>query len=158
MNILLMKKNSIIKTPVVYITPDLKEGEDISIHVINSKQTFLNLKFEEGDFDVLYKPILSTDNVIDLEKNPGLKKHIAIIEDKIVALGNLYTAYNYLLSLKNGEFYLLSVSLQGLALGFDITKEVADKIDLLVDKPIWDGVFTRRAVSAFIEDIFVQRK
>jgi hypothetical protein len=148
----------IIKKPNVYITPDLPEGDQAVIHIISPKQTFLNLKFEEGDLDIPFKPFLSADNALDLEIKPKIKKAISKLEDRIVHLGAVYTCYHYLLTVKDNEVYLLSVSLTGLSLGYGITKEIAEKVDIKLYAPVYQGPFTQHVISVFTEDVFVQKR
>lgn len=148
---------SIIKTPNIYITPDLVEGEPCAIHLLNKKQPFLTLKFEEGNFEIPFKPILSVDNSVDLIKTK-LNKQISRIEDEIVGLGEVYTCYNYLLTVRDNEIYLLSLSLGGMSLGFEITCEVAETIKVKTYKAIFKGPYTNFLPSAFIEDIFIQKQ
>jgi hypothetical protein len=148
----------IIKKPNVYITPDLPEGELCAIHIIAPKQAFLDLKFVEGDPDVPFKPILSADKALDLEMKPKIKKQISLLEDRIIDLGAAYTCYSYLLTVRDNEVYLLSASLKGLTMGFAITKEIAEMADINIFPIVWSGPFTNHIISAFIEDIFVQKQ
>ena len=153
-----MGSNSVIKVPQVYITPDLKEGESVAVHTIYPKQTFLNLKFEEGGtLNSTYQSVLSVDDFKILDNEPELKKRISEIEGRVISLGNLYTAYSYLLVIKNKDIRLLSTTLKGLALGYEITKEISEKIEIPVDTPSWIGMFTRANIYAFVEDIFIQK-
>ncbi len=148
----------IIKKPNVYITPDLPEGELCTVHIIGPKQSFLDLKFIEGDPDVPFKPILSADKALDLDIKPKIKKQISLLEDRIIHLGAAYTSYSYLLTVKDNEVYLLSTSLKGLTMGFEITKEIAEATDIKMFPLVWSGPFTNHIISAFIEDIFVQKQ
>jgi len=148
----------IVSKPNVYITPDLIEGEQCAIHIVGEKQTFLTLKFEEGSPDVPYKPFLSADKQLDISAKPKLKKQIATYEDRIVDLGGVYTCYSYLLTVRDNMVFLLSVTIGGLSLGFEITKQIANKIDIPVYNSIWNGMYTSHISNAFVEDIFIQKK
>lgn len=150
-------KKTVITKPSVYITPDLLEGEAAVVYIIENKQTFLSLKFAEGTVDMPFKPFLSKDNTLDLDKKPHLKKQIKLLEDRIVDLGVVYTCYHYFLTVKDNEIFLLSISLSKMSLGYEITKEVALKIGIQVFNPIWKGQYTQHVVNAFVEDIFIQR-
>jgi hypothetical protein len=152
-----MNKKEIIQEPHIYITPDLEEGQLAVVHIVYNKQRFLNLIFKEEKKDMII-PYVNTDKELNLETNLPLKEEIRKIEDRIVALGELFTCYNYLLTVKNGEIYLLSVSLTELSLGFDITKSIAEKINIKTLQPSWTGIYTTYTPAAFIEDIFIQKK
>jgi hypothetical protein len=156
-----MAKGTIIKTPARYITPDLIHGEEAVIHIISPKQHFLNLKFEEDNKSVngvCYKPILSIDNIGKASIKEGLREEVAKIEDRIIDLGSLYTIYNYLFTLKNDEIYLVSTTLQGTSLGYDITREIAEEIGVPHIKPVWTGTLCQHVINAFIEPVFIQKK
>ncbi len=153
-----MSQSPIIKKPNMYVTPDLGEGDNCAIHIIIKKQTFLTLKFEEGDAEMPYKPYLSADKALDLEVKPKIKKQISQLEDRIVEEGGVYTCYNYLLTVRDNEIFLLSVSLSGVSLGFEITKQIAAKVKIPTYNNIFQGPFTNHCSSVFIEDIFVQKQ
>lgn len=153
-----MSTKPVVRKPNVYITPDLIEGEKCAIHIIAEKQTFLTLKFEEGDPEVPFKPFLSADNALDLEVKPKVKKIISQLEDRIVDCGVVYTCYNYLLTVRDNEVFLLSTSLGGISLGFDITKGIAEKIKIPTYNSVFQGLHTNHTSSVFVEDIFIQKQ
>lgn len=154
---LVESNKSIITNPNIYVTPDLLEGESAAIYIIANKQTFLSLKFTEGDGEIPFKPFLSKDNTLDLDKKPALKAQIKLLEDRIVNLGVVYTCYHYFLTVRGNNIYLLSTSLSKMSLGYEITKEIAAKVEIEVYKPIWTGTYTPHVVSAFVEDVFIQK-
>lgn len=150
--------SAIIKKPNVYITPDLLEGENCSVHIITLDQTFIALKFEEGDLEIPFKPFIKIDDTFNLEVRPKIKKQISKLEDRIVNLGSIFTCYNYLLTVKDNEVFLLSISLSGISLGFNITQEIATKVKIPTYNPIFRGPFTDNVINVFVEDAFFQKQ
>lgn len=145
-----------VRKPNVYVTPDLVEGETCAVHIIKPGQTFITLQFDEGGFEVPYKPILTADNISEVK--PKIRKQINKLEDRIVNLGEVYTCYNYLLTIRDGEIFLLSLQLGKITLGFEVTKEIAEKINIPTYNKIYHGPFCHTVVSSFIEDIFIQKQ
>ena len=152
-----MKRN-IIKTPQRFITADLQEGEQAVIYCLTPKQKFINLKFQYDEKFNYYKPIISTDSAIEVELNEKYKEQLIELQAKIILLENLHTTYNYLFTIINDEFYLISVSLHNMSLGYDITLEIAAQLSVKTLTPTWQGIYTTFVVNAFTEDIFIQRK
>lgn len=152
-----MKKN-VIKTPQRFITADLQEGEQAVIYCLNPKQKFINLKFQYDENNKYYKPIISTDNSTEIELNQVYSERLAELQAKIIILENLHTTYSYLFTIINNEFYLVSVSLHNMSLGYDITMEIAKQLEVKTLKPTWQGTFTNLIINAFTEDVFIQRK
>ena len=152
-----MRKN-IIRTPQRFITADLQEGEQAVIYCLNPKQRFINLKFQYDEKFNYYKPIISADNAVEVELNEKYKEQLIELQAKIIMLENLHTTYNYLFTIINSEFYLISVSLHNMSLGYDITMEIATQLGVKTLTPTWQGIYTNLIVNAFTEDIFIQRK
>ncbi len=152
-----MKKN-IVKEPQRFITADLQEGEQAVIYCLNPKQRFVNMKFQYDEKHNYYKPIISADNAVEVELNEKYKEQLVELQAKIIILENLHTTYNYLFTIINHEFYLVSVSLHNMSLGYDITLEIADQLNIKTLTPVWKGTYTSFVVNAFTEDIFIQRK
>lgn len=148
----------IINKPQRYVTTDLVEGEVVVVHLLNPKQRFINLRFEIGIKEIPYKPIVTADNALEIEINDKFKDQLGEIEAKIILLENLYTAYNYLFTTKGNELLLLSISLHGIPMNYEIVKKVAKSLHINTPESIWEGHYTSLAISAFVEDIFIQRK
>lgn len=148
----------LINKPQRYVTTDLLEGEIVVVHRLNPKQRFINLKFEPGIKEIPYKPVVTADNALEIEVNDKFKEQLGEIQAKIILLENLFTAYNYLFTTKGNELLLLSISLHGIPMNYEIVKKVAKNIQINTPEIIWEGHYTPLHISAFVEDIFIQRK
>lgn len=148
----------IINSPQRYVTTDLLEGEIVVVHLLDVKQKFINLKFEAGIKEIPFRPIITANNALEVEVNEKFKEQLHEVEAKIILLENLYTAYNYLFTTKGNELLLLSLSLHGIPMNFDIVKEVAKKLNIKTPGIVWQGHYTTLTISAFVEDVFIQRK
>lgn len=148
-----------IKNPIRYKTPDLSEGEKAVVYILQPKQCFVNLKFQESD-GIQYKPnlIIGDSDSSCFQKNSKTRKKLEEIEKRIVSLGSVYTCYSYLFTVKGNEVYLISMALETVTLGFDMVSVISKEIGVSALKPSWIGTYTQAAVTAFFEDIFIQRK
>lgn len=151
-----MVTTNIIRTPIRYKTPDLIEGEQAVVHIVNNKQNFINLKFNDIN-EVKNIPNLTISDSTALS-NKVLKDKLKAIEKKLLALDSIYTAYSYLFVAQGTNLALVSMSMENTTLGFDFVKKIATDLEIDVLKPCWNGTFTQHAVNAFFEDIFIQKK
>ena len=145
-----------INQPLRYKTPDLKEGESAVIHILQSKRSFVNLKFKDSDQtkDVPNLTIGDYSALSDKE----VKAKIKILQNRILKLGSIYTCYSYLFVIVNKEPYLISMAMDSITLGFEMVCKIAQELQVPTPKPLWSGTFTQHAINAFYEDIFVQKK
>lgn len=148
-----------IKTPKRYTTPSLQEGEFSVIHLL-PKSPMISLSFEEQTKgDLVYKAFY--DITVDknyLLRNFEIKKELDLIEGRVISLNEIYVYYHYLFVIREGKLHLLSISLEGKPFGFQIVNEIGEKLKVEVIKPCWRGVYTKQILTAFVEDIFVQRE
>lgn len=151
-----MITSNIVRTPIRYRTPDLLEGEEAVVHIVNNKHNFINLKFNDKD-EVKNIPNLTISDSTALS-NKTLKGKLKDIEKKLLTLDNVYTAYSYLFVAQGTNLSLVSMSMENTTLGFDLVRKIADDLGIEVLKPCWRGVLTQHAINAFFEDIFIQKK
>lgn len=149
---------SIIKTPKRYISPFLREGEDIVVHILQ-KDALINLTFiETPDKDCKFQSFIEIDSDTNLLKKSEIKERLDNIETKILSIGGLYTSYAYLFTIKNKELCLMSISLENKGFGFSIVEEIGKELEIKTTSPAWQGVYAPLKIAAFVEDVFIQRQ
>lgn len=139
-----------------YKAPDLNEGEKVVVHSITNKHSFINLKFNDKD-EVKNIPNIHIADATALS-NRKIKTKLEEIKKRIALLDGVYTCYSYLLVSKDNELSLVSMSIESVTLSFDTVKKIATTLDIPVLKPLWSGTFTPHNISAFLEDIFIQKQ
>lgn len=139
-----------------YKAPDLNEGEKVVVHSITNKHSFINLKFNDKD-EVKNIPNMYIGSATALS-NRKIKAKLEEIKKRIALLDGVYTCYSYLLVSKDNELSLVSMSIENVTLSFDTVTKIAATLDIPVLKPLWSGVFTPHNISAFLEDIFIQKQ
>lgn len=149
---------NIIKNPKRYISPFLREGEDVVVHILQ-KSALINLTFiETFKEDFKYQSLVEVDLDMNIFiKRPELKETLNAIESKILSLEGLYVSYAYLFTVQNKELCLMSVSLENKGFSFNIVQEIGEKLNVKTISPIWKGVYSPLKIAAFTEDVFIQK-
>lgn len=151
-----MERRPHLRTPKIYKTQNVREGEEVVVHILQENQQFVKLSFKDQT-NMPETPDSEAMLSFDIDKqDPEMTAMFDKIEQTILDLGNIYSSYNYLFTLVNGKLLLVSVSISNLSLGFEAVKEIGAKLELEVFKPSWKGIYTTITWAAFYEDIFIQ--
>jgi len=153
-----MEKHPHLRSPKIYKTPSVRDGEEVVVHILQENQQFVRLSFKEQNttpeaFDS--EAMLSYD-LDQFSSDKDITAMFDKIEQSVLDLGNIYTSYSYLFTLINKKMFLVSVSIGNLSLGFGAVKDIAEKVGVETIKANWRGIYTAVTWAAFYEDIFIQ--
>lgn len=151
--------DAIIKSPTRYISINLQEGDPAVVYTLNDAEPFFNLHFEAAEDQKINSIITADENIQKLISSLSvISEKIGVIEDLIINKGSVYVHYNYLFTIRNGEVYLISITIEGSSLSHTLTSAIGKELGLTMLKPSWRGIYSLHTMNAFIESVFVQKQ
>lgn len=152
---------SIIRNPVRYITPTLREGDTIIVHKITPKTKIFNLTFSVDEIENCLLPNISCEIAVQeyISSIRSLTEDLEILENEIIFKSGIFLKYNYLFLVneKKKQFELLSLSLEDIPLSGEVIHLTALDLGVHICRPVWKGVYNLHNISAFVEDIYIQK-
>ena len=157
-----MKK--VIREPSRFILQNVVEGEDCVIHILNEEDYIVTYNlFNKQNNAFIQKPI-SLDEVITYESRCPIELRLEHTEkvkkviQKIEQLDKIYHNCTYGFLFKQDKLYLLSYAYEENPYPYSMVLHLNKILGLTKCTPNWTGKFSQQILSAFYEDVFIQKK
>jgi len=155
-----------IREPFRFILQNVVEGEECIIHILQEEDFLVTYRLEEAqkkldypeDVDCSEEEIMNFESRASVEQKSKQLKVVKQQIKKILQLDKIYHNCTYLFLFKREKYYLLSYSHNEAPFSYTMVKHLSNILGLPVIKPNWVGIYSTQVLSAFYEDVFIQKK
>jgi hypothetical protein len=144
-----------INSPQRLISPGLKSGNQVVIHILKKEFVYFEVVFKYKRAKLTFE--ITTKNCSQI--NDDIKKFVEEFSKKIENADDVCSQYYYLFVYDKTTncCKLLSIALDDVAIGYSIVKDVCKELNIPIMKPLWKGEYFFINIAAFYEDIFIQK-